>query len=146
MDDGIEEGEVVNVIASYGEFIGRGHYQIGSIAVRILTFDDELTLHDMIARAGGLSTGASFDRIQVYRMDISKADEVDFSYITVAVDDHYNCKDPNFQLQPYDHIVARMTPNFTTGRSIELNGRVKYPGTYVLNDDLTQLSTIIENS
>lgn len=41
MDDGIEEGEVVNVIASYGEFIGRGHYQIGSIAVRILTFDDE---------------------------------------------------------------------------------------------------------
>ena len=42
MDEGIEEGEVVNVIASYGEFIGRGHYQIGSIAVRILTFDDEL--------------------------------------------------------------------------------------------------------
>ena len=42
MEEGIEEGEVVNVIASYGEFIGRGHYQIGSIAVRILTFDDEL--------------------------------------------------------------------------------------------------------
>ena len=42
MDDGIEEGEVVKVIASYGEFIGRGHFQIGSIAVRILTFEDEL--------------------------------------------------------------------------------------------------------
>ena len=109
-----------------------------------VTFDSGLTLHDMIAMAGGLSTGASFDRIQVYRMDISKSDEVDFSYVTVAVDEHFNCTDPNFQLQPYDHIVARMTPNFTTGRSIELNGRVKYPGTYVLNDDLTQLSTIIE--
>lgn len=42
MDDGIEEGEVVNVIAAHGEYIGRGHFQIGSIAVRILTFDDEL--------------------------------------------------------------------------------------------------------
>lgn len=41
MDEGIEEGEVVNVITSYGETIGRGHYQIGSIAVRILTFDNE---------------------------------------------------------------------------------------------------------
>lgn len=41
MDKDINEGEVVNVITSYGEFIGRGHYQIGSIAVRILTFDDE---------------------------------------------------------------------------------------------------------
>lgn len=42
MDDDIAEGEVVNVIAASGDYIGRGHYQIGSIAVRILTFDDEL--------------------------------------------------------------------------------------------------------
>lgn len=41
MDDDIAEGEVVNVIAASGDYIGRGHYQIGSIAVRILTFDDE---------------------------------------------------------------------------------------------------------
>lgn len=41
MDDGIEEGDIVDVITHNGEFIGRGHYQIGSIAVRILTFDDE---------------------------------------------------------------------------------------------------------
>lgn len=40
-DEEIEEGEVVNVISASHEFIGRGHYQIGSIAVRILTFDDE---------------------------------------------------------------------------------------------------------
>lgn len=39
-DEGIKEGEVVNVISFDKEFIGRGHYQIGSIAVRILTFND----------------------------------------------------------------------------------------------------------
>lgn len=40
MDNGIEEGDIVDVICHDGTFIGRGHYQIGSIAVRILTFED----------------------------------------------------------------------------------------------------------
>ena len=41
MDEGIEEGDIVDVVSYYGDYIGRGHYQIGSIAVRILTFSDE---------------------------------------------------------------------------------------------------------
>lgn len=40
MDKGIAEGDIVDVICSDGTFLGRGHYQIGSIAVRILTFKD----------------------------------------------------------------------------------------------------------
>lgn len=39
-DDGIEEGDVVRVISSDNEFIAIGHYQIGSISVRILSFSD----------------------------------------------------------------------------------------------------------
>ena len=35
---GIAEGEVVDVLTHNGEFIARGHYQIGSITVRVLTF------------------------------------------------------------------------------------------------------------
>lgn len=41
IDDGIEEGDIVRVITSTGEHIATGHYQIGSIAVRVLTFKDE---------------------------------------------------------------------------------------------------------
>ncbi len=37
---GLEEGETVGVEASDHRFIGVGHYQIGSIAVRILDFSD----------------------------------------------------------------------------------------------------------
>lgn len=40
MDDGIEEGELVKVVTFDKEFIAIGHYQIGSIAVRILSFRD----------------------------------------------------------------------------------------------------------
>lgn len=37
----VEEGEVVRVMDSGGAFVAVGHYQIGSIAVRVLSFDDE---------------------------------------------------------------------------------------------------------
>lgn len=40
MDDGIEEGELVKVVTFNREFIAIGHYQIGSIAVRVLSFRD----------------------------------------------------------------------------------------------------------
>ena len=39
-DEGIEEGEVVRVVDSQGNFIAVGHYQQGSIAVRVLSFSD----------------------------------------------------------------------------------------------------------
>ena len=40
IDDGVSEGEVVRVVTHTGEFIAVGHYQEGSIAVRVLTFSD----------------------------------------------------------------------------------------------------------
>ncbi len=40
MDDGIEEGQLVRVVDKNGQFIAVGHYQVGSIAVRVLSFKD----------------------------------------------------------------------------------------------------------
>ena len=35
------EGDIVRVLTAEGDFIAKGHWQIGSIAVRVLTFEDE---------------------------------------------------------------------------------------------------------
>ena len=40
MDPEIEEGDIVSVYTSENKFIAVGHYQIGSIAVRILDFNE----------------------------------------------------------------------------------------------------------
>ena len=40
MDEDIEEGEIVRVVTNTGDFIAVGHYQQGSIAVRVLSFSD----------------------------------------------------------------------------------------------------------
>lgn len=45
-----EEGEVVEVYTSDKQYIASGHYQIGSIAVRVLTFRKEEINHDFWVR------------------------------------------------------------------------------------------------
>ena len=40
IDEGIQDGSLVRVLSENGDFIAVGHYQIGSIAVRVLSFHD----------------------------------------------------------------------------------------------------------
>ena len=107
-------------------------------------FDPSLTLHDLLMMAGGFEVGAAYNRVEVFRKNIKPDKEVEFDLITLAVDEEYNLVGGDFQIQPYDVIVVRMTPNFSTGRTVEVNGRVKYPGVYILEDAQTQLSEVIE--
>ena len=63
------EGDLVGVFSAKGDFMAYGHYQIGSIAVRVLSFDEDPTKADfwetMLSRAlalrvaAGLHGGAS---------------------------------------------------------------------------------------
>ena len=106
-------------------------------------YDASISLHDLLSMAGGFTVGAAFDNVQIFRLNISEKDEVKLDCIKVEVDQNYIPKQ-DVQLQPFDHVIVRMTPNFTTGRHVEVNGRVKYPGTYVLTDNKTQLWEIIE--
>ena len=41
LPEGLTEGEPVRVVSHDGEFLAVGHYQIGSISVRVLSFEDE---------------------------------------------------------------------------------------------------------
>lgn len=49
--DGIDEGDLVYVAASDGRVIGTGHFQIGSIAVRMLSFDAAEVIDDRFYRS-----------------------------------------------------------------------------------------------
>ncbi|MFR9661859.1 MAG: class I SAM-dependent rRNA methyltransferase, partial [Rikenellaceae bacterium] len=41
VDGELNEGDIVDIITKGGEYIATGHYQIGSIAVRVLSFEGE---------------------------------------------------------------------------------------------------------
>ena len=49
-DEGIEDGDLVIVNDAEGNFIAKGHYQRGTIMVRVLTFDNEDVNHDFWVR------------------------------------------------------------------------------------------------
>ena len=106
-------------------------------------YNSSLTIHDLLEMAGGLDVGAAYDRIEIFRANLSKRDALTFDVISLAVDENYY-PISDVQIQPYDHVVVRRIPNFTTGRTVEINGRVKYPGVYVLEDNRTQLSDIVK--
>ena len=40
IEGNVQEGDLVEVFTSQHDFIARGHYQVGSIMVRVLTFDE----------------------------------------------------------------------------------------------------------
>lgn len=60
------EGDIVAVYASDGTFLAYGHYQIGSIAVRVLSFDDSALRPDfwemMLSRALNVRVACGLDR------------------------------------------------------------------------------------
>ena len=141
----LQRGDALNVYDNT-TYTNIGEVRVsGAVKIPFTTaFDSTLNIHDLITMAGGFTDAAAYDRVEVFRLNISKKEEVKLERITLEVDADYNPVNGDFQLQPYDNIVVRLTPNFTTGRSVEVNGRVKYPGVYVLTDYKTQLSQIIE--
>lgn len=46
IEGNVQEGDLVEVFTAQREFIARGHYQVGSIMVRVLTFDEHETIDD----------------------------------------------------------------------------------------------------
>jgi protein involved in polysaccharide export with SLBB domain len=110
-----------------------------------LTYDPSLTLRDALTTAGGFNVGAAFNRVEIFRTILSPTEKARLDLITIQVDSNYQAVVPqNFALQPYDQIVVRLTPDFTLGRTIEINGQVNYPGSYVLESKQVHLSDIIK--
>jgi len=111
------------------------------------TYDQTMSVRDLLINAGGFNVGAAFNRVEVFRTVLSPTESVKLKLISLTVDSTYQVLTPaHFTLQPYDQVVVRMTPEFTIGRTIELNGQVRYPGTYVLESKQTTLADVIKQA
>ena len=114
---------------------------------RNLTFDPSLSLKDLIVNAGGFNLGAAFNRVEVFRTVLSPTEKPKLELITLSVDSTFKLITPaTFALQPFDQVVVRMTPEFTLGRTVELNGQVRYPGVYVLESRDATLADVIKKA
>jgi protein involved in polysaccharide export with SLBB domain len=148
MDMLLQPGDKLNI------YDNETYSNIGEIRIsgavkssRSFTFDPSMTLQDLITNAGGFNVGAAYNRVEVFRTILSPTEKVKMELITLQVDSSYKLIKPkDFNLQPYDHVVVRMTPEFYMSRTVELNGEVKYPGIYVLEGKETTLADIIKKA
>jgi protein involved in polysaccharide export with SLBB domain len=144
----LQPGDQLNVYDG-SMYLNNGDVQIsGSVKSPMsFTYDNSLTVPDIFRAAGGVTVGAAFNRVEVFRTTISPKEHVQLSKFTLEVDSAYHVVKPSgFSLQPYDHIVIRQTPAFSMGRFVELTGEVVYPGIYQLKTEQTSLSDIIQQA
>jgi 23S rRNA (cytosine1962-C5)-methyltransferase len=79
----VEEGQLVRVLDNKGDFLALGHYQIGSIAIRIISFEDEIVDYNFwkrkiesayrMRKAIGLTDNSETN---VYRLVCGEGDEM----------------------------------------------------------------------
>lgn len=144
-DKTLQPGDVLNVYDNT-TFTNIGEVSVAGAVKNPtrLTFDSKLTIKDLFTMAGGFEEGAALDRIEVFRTNVSNAG-TSISKIPMVVDSLYNVVEPaGFQLSPYDKVVVRLIPEFNLGRSVQISGRVRYPGMYVLESKETTLADVVE--
>ena len=128
------------------------------------TFQEGMTLRDLILKAGGLEPTADLT-VEVARLARPNASNpnqtaevfrirVDSTYFISTQDRrHYlggempdDGAAAEFELRPYDQVLVRPIPELEFQRSVVLAGEVRYPGTYTLRRKDERLSEVLRRA
>lgn len=100
------------------------------------TFDESLTIKDLVYMAGGLTIKAATNRVDLYRLDIMENEPTQILHKSIELnrENNYDISSiDDVTLQPYDIVIVRPVSDFEFQEVVYINGQVKYPGPYVLD-------------
>jgi len=112
-------------------------------------YDSSLKLSDLLTLAGGFRLEAARNKIDVFRLAIAQNEPTQTLTATLEFDNDFqliSSSDPNFELQPSDIIVVRSAPEFEDIQTVFIQGEVRYPGEYALDEDNLRLMDLVEKS
>jgi len=110
---------------------------------------DHFSLNDLLLSVGGLSESGDSSNIEISRRirnaNIDQAVHDESTVFNVDLGDE---KEPQNQifLQPYDIVIVKTLPGYTTQRVILVQGEVKSPGKYSLIKTGDRISDIISRT
>lgn len=112
-----------------------------------------MTVEDLIQKAGGLKESAATGRIEVIRRkkNIGKDDP---SQITSTIGEKFNFSINNnlsmnetaskFVLEPFDEVFVRSSPNYEKQQFVSVEGQVIFPGVYALERKDERISDLMK--
>lgn len=115
------------------------------------TYSANMTLEDLIIRAGGLLESASTVRVDVARRIKDPKSTVSTDSIgqmfTFALKDGFVIDgEQGFTLQPYDQVFVRRSPGYQAQQNVQVQGEVIFGGTYAMTSREERLSDLLKKA
>lgn len=116
-----------------------------------IVYAENMTLEDLIIRAGGLLESASLARVDVIRRvknaNATVAAEEISKMFSFSVKDNYVIEGENgFKLQPYDEVIVRRSPSYNNSKYVNITGEINFPGKYPLTKREERLTDLLEKA
>ncbi len=108
-------------------------------------YHEGMTLQEVLLLSGGLKFKAAHDRIEISRLIVHDNRETESLILTLTIDDSLHVQNHTgpFYLQPYDKVFVRSKPEFSFQKTVVLEGEVRYPGMYALQNSGERLSSLL---
>lgn len=115
-------------------------------------YAENMSVEDIILRAGGLKESASLARVDVYRRlknpmsaEVSRENAQAFSF-TLKNGLVVTSDTKNFTLQPFDQVVVRESPGYEPQQMVTISGEVLFGGQYAKLYTDERLSSLISRA
>ena len=117
-----------------------------------LEYQENMTLGDLIFKAGGFREEADISVVEVSRrLNYEEAAKVtdkmnDIFQFALTRDLKLSQTDASFKLMPFDEVYVRRAPGYRNQGTIQITGEVIYAGTYAISDKNEKISHIIKRA
>ena len=115
-------------------------------------FSDNMTLKDMIFKAGGFTEAASESFIELARRhnysesNLMSDELVKLYQFNIDRKLNLDAKGDTLHLQPFDYIYVRKAPSYHQQRTVFITGEVRFPGAYSIGSKKERISDLIKRS
>ena len=115
-------------------------------------FSDNMTLKDLIFKAGGFTEAASESFIELARRhnyaesNLMSDELVKLYQFNIDRKLNLDSKGDTLHLQPFDYIYVRKAPSYHQQRTVYISGEVRYPGAYSIGSKKERVSDLLKRS
>ncbi|UCS93254.1 SLBB domain-containing protein [Echinicola marina] len=111
-------------------------------------FAENMTVEDLVLKAGGFKESASDAYIEVARRVKDRTDGQIAEIFTIDIDQNLeiNGADKEVVLHPFDHVIIRRSPGFQREQLVRVEGEVNYPGQYTIATATERISDLLKRA